>query len=74
MKKYLMSSAGVVFAAMLAAPALAADGEVRIFTFEGYTDPDWVAQFEEQSGCEVKSTFTGSVDEMFAKMRGRNRQ
>ena len=43
MKKYLMSSAGVVFAAMLAAPALAADGEVRIFTFEGYTDPDWVA-------------------------------
>lgn len=70
MKKHLMSSTGIVLAAMLAAPALAAEGEVRIFTFEGYTDPEWVSKFEEQTGCEVKSTFTGSVDEMFAKMRG----
>ncbi len=70
MKKYLLSSTGAILAAMLAAPALAGEGEVRIFTFEGYTDSEWVSKFEEQSGCKVRSTFTGSVDEMFAKMRG----
>ena len=70
MKKQLMIPAGMALAALLAGSAMAAEGEVRIFTFEGYTDPVWVAKFEEQSGCAVKSTFTGSVDEMFAKMRG----
>lgn len=44
--------------------------ELRIFTFEGYTDAAWVEPFEEATGCEVNATYTGSVDEMFAKMVG----
>lgn len=43
---------------------------LRIFTFEGYTDQEWVAPFEASTGCEVNVTYTGSVDEMFAKMVG----
>ena len=45
-------------------------GEVRIFTFEGYADDEWVSKFEEQTDCNVNVSYTGSVDEMFAKMKG----
>ncbi|UCH24945.1 MAG: extracellular solute-binding protein [Trueperaceae bacterium] len=44
--------------------------EVRIFTFEGYTDDAWVQEFEADTGCGVNVTYTGSVDEMFARMVG----
>ena len=43
---------------------------VRIFTFEGYTDDEWVKEFEEANDATVNVTYTGSVDEMFAKMKG----
>jgi putative spermidine/putrescine transport system substrate-binding protein/spermidine/putrescine transport system substrate-binding protein len=54
----------------LAAPAQAEEGVLRIFTFEGYTDDAWVEEFEAATGADVRVTYTGSVDEMFAKMRG----
>jgi putative spermidine/putrescine transport system substrate-binding protein/spermidine/putrescine transport system substrate-binding protein len=50
--------------------ALAQERELRIFTFEGYTDDEWVKEFEEANDATVKVTYTGSVDEMFAKMKG----
>jgi len=63
--------AGAAGAALLVGSAGGASAqEVRIFTFEGYTDEEWVAPFEEATGCEVSATYTGSVDEMFAKMVG----
>ena len=43
---------------------------LRIFTFEGYTDDEWVEEFEAAHDAEVNVTYTGSVDEMFAKMKG----
>jgi putative spermidine/putrescine transport system substrate-binding protein/spermidine/putrescine transport system substrate-binding protein len=44
--------------------------ELRIFTFEGYTDDQWVQEFEAEHDATVNVTYTGSVDEMFAKMKG----
>jgi putative spermidine/putrescine transport system substrate-binding protein/spermidine/putrescine transport system substrate-binding protein len=44
--------------------------EVRLFSFEGYAEPEWVETFEAATGCEVEATYTGSVDEMFARMVG----
>jgi putative spermidine/putrescine transport system substrate-binding protein/spermidine/putrescine transport system substrate-binding protein len=48
----------------------AQERELRIFTFEGYTDDEWVKEFEEANDAKVNITYTGSVDEMFAKMKG----
>jgi putative spermidine/putrescine transport system substrate-binding protein/spermidine/putrescine transport system substrate-binding protein len=50
-------------------PARAA-GEVRILTWEGYADDNWVKKFEETTGATADVSYTGSVDEMFAKMQG----
>ena len=61
---------GTVAAIALTAAASASAQEVRIFTFEGYTDDAWVDQFEAATGCQVNVSYTGSVDEMFAKMIG----
>ena len=56
-------------ALMLAASPVAAQ-EVRLFSFEGYAEPEWVEPFEAETGCKVRAAYTGSVDEMFAKMAG----
>ena len=58
--------------ACLAAPKIlkAQQTELRVFTWEGYAEPEVVSKFEAQNGCKVKLTYTGSVDEMFAKMQG----
>lgn len=50
--------------------AWAQERELRIFTFEGYTDDEWVKEFEAANDAKVNVTYTGSVDEMFAKMKG----
>ena len=34
------------------------------------SEPEWVEPFTEATGCEVNVAYTGSVDEMFAKMVG----
>ena len=44
--------------------------EVRLFSFEGYAEPQWVEPFEAETGCKVNVAYTGSVDEMFARMVG----
>lgn len=58
----------------LAAPGLtrAADKELRILTWEGYAEPAWVDPFKAATGAEVSIVYTGSVDEMFAKMQASN--
>ncbi|MBX6320261.1 MAG: extracellular solute-binding protein [Rhodospirillaceae bacterium] len=50
-------------------PARAA-GELRMLTWEGYADEPWVKEFEKRTGATVNVAYTGSVDEMFAKMQG----
>jgi putative spermidine/putrescine transport system substrate-binding protein/spermidine/putrescine transport system substrate-binding protein len=60
-------------AAALAMPFIArsafAARELRIFTWEGYGEPQWVGPFEEKTGAKAKIAYTLSVDEMFAKMQ-----
>ena len=56
----------------LGAPALvrAQWKELRVLTWEGYAEPDWVDPFQTAAGAKVNVVYTGSVDEMFAKMQG----
>ena len=73
MTKLTRRQAGTILGATLAMPALRrarAAGELRIFTWEGYADKPWVEAFEQATGATAKVTYTGSVDEMFAKMQG----
>lgn len=64
---------GLGAAATLSMPyirrARAAD-ELRIFTWEGYADDQWVEEFASLTGVTPSVTYTGSVDEMFARMKG----
>ena len=67
---------GLTLGAM-AAPLLAggmrpafAGTELRILTWEGYADPEWVKPFEAANGVTTRVAYVGSVDEMFAKMQG----
>ena len=67
----IRSSLTCLTAAAIAAAAGTASGqEVRLFSFEGYAEPAWVEPFEAETGCKVNASYTGSVDEMFAKMVG----
>ena len=56
----------------LGAPAIirAQSQELRILTWEGYAEPEWLDPFEETTGASVSVVYVGSVDEMFAKMQG----
>lgn len=58
--------------AAIASPAIlrAQSRELRIFAWEGYTEPEWVDAFKAATGAETAIVYAGSVDEMFAKMQG----
>ncbi|MCP4381527.1 MAG: extracellular solute-binding protein, partial [Hyphomicrobiales bacterium] len=49
-----------------------AEGTLRMLTWEGYAEDDWVKEFEEATGATVNISYAGSVDEMFAKMASSN--
>jgi putative spermidine/putrescine transport system substrate-binding protein len=44
--------------------------ELRILAWEGYADPDWVKEFEDQTGADVNVVFIGTDDEIWAKIKG----
>ena len=45
------------------------EGSLSLVAWEGYTQPEWVKPFEEETGCKVKSKYAGSSDEMVTLMR-----
>lgn len=45
------------------------EGELNLIAWEGYTQPEWVRPFEEQTGCRVNAKYAGSSDEMVTLMR-----
>ena len=45
------------------------EGKLNMVMWEGYADPSYVKQFEQQSGCKVNAVPAGSSDEMFTKFR-----
>src|SRR4051812_21914464 len=45
------------------------EGKLTVIAWEGYTQPDWVKPFEQQTGCQVSTKYGGSSDEMVTLMR-----
>ena len=43
---------------------------LNLLVWEGYADPSYVKQFEEQNHCRVSASYMGSSDELVAKLRG----
>ena len=44
--------------------------ELRILAWQGYADDDWVKEFEQKTGADVKVVFIGTDDEIWAKIKG----
>jgi len=58
--------------AMLAFPTAGVTkggGTLNLIAWEGYTQPQWVKPFEQQSGCKIHAKYAGSSDEMVTLMR-----
>jgi putative spermidine/putrescine transport system substrate-binding protein len=45
------------------------EGQLNLIAWEGYTQPDWVKPFQQQTGCQVHAKYAGSSDEMVTLMR-----
>jgi putative spermidine/putrescine transport system substrate-binding protein len=45
---------------------------LRILTWEGYADADYIKEFEAETGATVQATFVGDDAEIWAKVRGSN--
>jgi spermidine/putrescine-binding protein len=43
---------------------------LNLLVWEGYADPSFVQQFEEQNHCKVSGSYMGSSDELVAKLHG----
>src|ERR1700731_4330462 len=43
---------------------------LNLLVWEGYADPSFVQQFEEQNHCKVSASYMGTSDELVAKLRG----
>ena len=67
-RQALLGASALGASSLLSSPALSATRELRMYTWEGYADPAWVAEFEAKFGAKVNVAYAGSVDEMFAKM------
>jgi spermidine/putrescine-binding protein len=47
----------------------ASGGSLNILSWDGYDEPEWLKQFEQESGVSVTSTSVGSPAEMFSKVK-----
>jgi putative spermidine/putrescine transport system substrate-binding protein len=45
------------------------EGTLNLVAWEGYTQPQWVKPFQQQTGCQVHAKYAGSSDEMVTLMR-----
>src|SRR5581483_473758 len=43
---------------------------LNLLVWEGYADPSFVHDFEEQNHCKISASYMGSSDELVAKLRG----
>jgi putative spermidine/putrescine transport system substrate-binding protein/spermidine/putrescine transport system substrate-binding protein len=43
---------------------------LNLLVWEGYADPSFVKEFEEQCKCKISASYMGSSDELVAKLRG----
>ena len=42
---------------------------INLLTWETYDEPEWLEEFEEETGIKVNSTNVGSPAEMFSKVK-----
>ncbi|MCB1500136.1 MAG: ABC transporter substrate-binding protein [Bauldia sp.] len=72
MKPFAIKLLSAALGALLigALPVKGEAKELRILSWEGYADPDWVKEFEEQTGADVNVVFIGTDDEIWAKIKG----
>lgn len=42
---------------------------LKMISWEGYNEPDWVKPFEEENNVKIEVTYVASDDELFAKIR-----
>jgi putative spermidine/putrescine transport system substrate-binding protein len=61
-------AATAVLSLLAAGPVLAE--ELRILSWQGYADDDWVEAFEKETGADVSVVFIGTDDEIWAKIKG----
>jgi putative spermidine/putrescine transport system substrate-binding protein/spermidine/putrescine transport system substrate-binding protein len=69
-RRLLASSAAAAGAVAMPAVLRAQGKELRILTWEGYAEPEWLDKFKSDTGATVNVVYSGSADEMFAKMQG----
>ena len=55
--------------ALLAGPALAQDGELTVFDYSGFENPDFHADYAEKNGASPEFAFFGDEDEALQKLR-----
>jgi spermidine/putrescine-binding protein len=70
-REFMSTAAGATAAlstAMFPGRGQAATSTLRLLTWEGYADDPWVNEFQAKHNVSVKVTYTGSVDEIFAKL------
>lgn len=46
-----------------------ASGTLNLLLWEGYSEDEWKIPFEEENNCVVNTTYIGSDDELFAKLK-----
>ena len=68
-RRALIVQGATAFTGAMLTPARAAGGALRMLTWDGYADPEWVAEFEKASGYKVQVTYVTSADEQIAKMK-----
>ena len=58
---WMMAAAlAAVGAVSLLSPASAATRELRMLTWTGYADDDWVKEFEKEQNCKLSVVFAGT--------------
>lgn len=53
---------------ILLSPMANAENTLRILTWHGYADPDWIAEFEQKYHAKVELTYISSDDELWEKL------
>ena len=61
-------AAGVSKGSALPSSVGKGEGALTLVAWEGYTEKQWVAPFEKQTGCKVTAKYAGSSNDMFNLM------
>src|SRR3954471_17975122 len=44
------------------------EGSLNVIAWQGYTEPQWVKPFEQQTGCKVNAKYAGTSSDMVSLM------